>query len=65
MVASFSKMKDYKTFFETAKLINQMRDDVTFIAVGDGVYFDEYKNLYANERIIFTGKQIQPGCLTI
>ena len=36
MVAAFSKYKDYKTFFLTANLILKHRDDVSFIAVGDG-----------------------------
>jgi glycosyltransferase involved in cell wall biosynthesis len=35
MIASFSKFKDYKTFYEAASLILQKRSDVTFLAVGN------------------------------
>ena len=34
MVASFSKAKDYKTFFHAANIVLQKRDDITFLAVG-------------------------------
>jgi glycosyltransferase involved in cell wall biosynthesis len=35
MVASFSKAKDYKTFFKAAGIVLEKRDDVTFLAVGN------------------------------
>lgn len=35
MIASFSRFKDYKTFYEAASLILQKRSDVTFLAVGN------------------------------
>jgi glycosyltransferase involved in cell wall biosynthesis len=35
MVASFSKKKDYNTFFKAAELLLLKRDDVTFIAIGN------------------------------
>jgi len=34
MVASFSKAKDYKTFFKAAGIVLEKRDDVTFLAIG-------------------------------
>ena len=34
MVASFSKFKDYATYFKAAQLLLEKRDDVTFVAVG-------------------------------
>lgn len=35
MVASFSELKDYKTFFNAAELLLKKRNDVTFIAIGE------------------------------
>ena len=35
MVASFSKFKDYKTYFKAAALVLSERNDVTFIAIGN------------------------------
>jgi glycosyltransferase involved in cell wall biosynthesis len=35
MVASFSKYKDYKTYFKAAELVLSERNDVTFIAIGN------------------------------
>ena len=34
MVASFSKSKDYKTYFEAAQKLLDLRTDVTFLAIG-------------------------------
>jgi glycosyltransferase involved in cell wall biosynthesis len=36
MVASFSRLKDYQTFFNAAQLILKKRNDVVFIAIGSG-----------------------------
>ncbi len=41
MVATFSDKKDYKTFFDAAQIILKQRQDVTFIAIGDGENFDK------------------------
>lgn len=41
MVASFSKYKDYHTFFKSAQLILRNRTDITFLAVGSGTDSDE------------------------
>jgi glycosyltransferase involved in cell wall biosynthesis len=35
MVATFSKYKDYKTYFSAAKKILQRRNDITFLAIGN------------------------------
>jgi len=34
MVATFSKYKDYKTYFDAAQLLLNDREDITFIAIG-------------------------------
>ena len=34
MVASFSKTKDYKTYFSAAQLLLETRKDITFLAIG-------------------------------
>ncbi|PTM15081.1 MAG: hypothetical protein DA408_00230 [Bacteroidetes bacterium] len=60
MVGAVEDRKDYTLFVEVAKAVLQVRDDVSFVAVGDG------KNLAAcraripaayQNRIIFTGNQ--------
>jgi glycosyltransferase involved in cell wall biosynthesis len=43
MVASFSDLKDYDTFFRSACEVLSVRDDVTFVAVGDGVHFERFQ----------------------
>jgi glycosyltransferase involved in cell wall biosynthesis len=35
MIASFSKFKDYKTYYEAASLILRRRKDVTFLSIGN------------------------------
>jgi glycosyltransferase involved in cell wall biosynthesis len=60
MVASFSKNKDYKRFFEVGIALNKLRQDTIFIGVGffqqeDAKYFEESKvliNGYTNLRAI-------------
>jgi glycosyltransferase involved in cell wall biosynthesis len=59
MVASFSEKKDYKTYFDAAKNILKKRGDITFLTIGDGVYFNKYKQLYGqNDNIKFLGLQL-------
>jgi glycosyltransferase involved in cell wall biosynthesis len=61
MVATFSTNKDYKTFFSIAEKITTVRDDITFIAVGDSCRF---KNVFKpfrglvdrNPKIVLTGR---------
>ncbi len=60
MVATFSDNKDYTTFINAAQSIIEYRDDVTFIAVGDGDNLESCKNLVKPEfqnRIKFLGRQ--------
>lgn len=60
MVATFSEKKDYETFITTAKSIIKERDDVTFIAIGDGIYYDKFYNSIADtdrNRIKLLGRQ--------
>ena len=59
MVASFSERKDYSTFLTAAKIVLSNRNNVTFLAVADGVNFEScMKSVPENHknRIIFTGK---------
>lgn len=44
MVASFSEKKDYKTFIDAGQMVLEKRNDVTFAAIGDGVYLDTIQN---------------------
>jgi glycosyltransferase involved in cell wall biosynthesis len=43
MVAAFSELKDYDLFIDVAKATGKIRDDVTFVGVGDGVL---WKHIY-------------------
>lgn len=42
MVAAFAPRKDWDGFFEMARRISQQRDDVTFLAVGDGELLEDF-----------------------
>jgi glycosyltransferase involved in cell wall biosynthesis len=60
MVATFSSLKDYETYFIAASLILAKRSDVVFIAVGDGPHFEKHKRCIPprfQERIKLLGKQ--------
>lgn len=48
MVAEFSDLKDYGTFFLAAKAILKKRKDVLFLALGDGKYLDHYREIVAD-----------------
>jgi glycosyltransferase involved in cell wall biosynthesis len=58
MVAEFSDLKDYNTFFMAAKDILKDRTDIVFLAIGDGKYYDYYKNDVCRgiENILFAGR---------
>ncbi|HEY3777191.1 MAG TPA: glycosyltransferase [Rhizomicrobium sp.] len=43
MVATFSPLKDYDTFFAAAERLCASRGDVTFVAIGAGQRFAEYE----------------------
>mgnify|MGYP001820057870 CR=1 FL=1 len=58
MVAAFRSTKDYKTFLIGANEILKLRDDVTFVCVGDGLTFRKCKSYVKDkfqDRVIFTG----------
>lgn len=60
MVGAFADRKDYKTYIRTAILLLQKRDDVTFLAIGDGKNLPESKMLLPekfSDRFLFTGLQ--------
>ncbi|MCJ7482987.1 MAG: glycosyltransferase family 4 protein [Thermodesulfovibrionales bacterium] len=52
MVASFSDMKDHDKFINVAKEISYIRQDVTFVAVGNGIHFKRIKKRVLDEHII-------------
>lgn len=52
MVASFTKVKDYNTFFAAAEIITGKRNDITFMAIGEGDNYLFYKNKYPNSSLI-------------
>jgi len=57
MVASFSDKKDYPMFFSIAQQITSTRDDISFVAVGDGTEVERYsEQITPNPRIILTGR---------
>ncbi len=58
MVASFSDSKDYSMFFGLAEYYNVKNPDITFLAIGDGLFFKHFKDLKNNksiDNIIMTG----------
>lgn len=60
MVGSFSERKDYKTYLEATLLLLKKRDDVSFVAVGDGPDLKKCQLMIPQEysaRCIFTGVQ--------
>ena len=60
MVATFSNNKDYDTFITAAQSILQARENVTFLAIGDGVNLEKCRKLVKTQfqdRFRFLGKQ--------
>lgn len=60
MVAAFSSFKDYDLFIDVAKNICKIRNDITFIAVGDGPDWKRIQERILVEHIdnvILTGSQ--------
>lgn len=51
MVATFSELKDYDLFLNVALATSRLRDDVCFLAVGDGPLFDHIRERIRNESI--------------
>jgi glycosyltransferase involved in cell wall biosynthesis len=59
MVAEFSDYKDFSTFIRAAREVLARRQDVVFVAVGDGKNLDACKRMVStNEKsIVFLGKR--------
>ena len=59
MVASFLELKDYATYLTAAVKLASVREDVTFLCIGDGDDTDSRKLVppKLSGRIIFTGRQ--------
>lgn len=60
MVGSFWIFKDYDLFVDVAKEIKKTRSDVTFVGVGDGIYFDRIQQRIHEEQVenvILTGRR--------
>lgn len=60
MVATFSDFKDYPTFIKASQIILALRNDVTFIAVGDGPNLQSIKRSVLDKyraKIIFCGQR--------
>ena len=53
MVASFSKMKDYKSFVKSAELVLEKRKDVIFVCIGDGANLIQIKSSISLENKSF------------
>lgn len=52
MVASFSELKDFKTYFKAAQLILDSRTDVTFVAIGKNTDSIIARSLIENKKIM-------------
>jgi len=66
MVATFSKLKDYDFFLEVAKRMKLIRDDVTFLAVGDGGEWIRIQQRILDEEIdnvCLTGRRLDVEAL--
>ena len=60
MVASFSVNKDYPTYIKAALMVLEKRDDVTFLAIGNGLNLEKYKTYVKSKykrKIKFLGRQ--------
>lgn len=56
MAARVDQWKDHRCFIDVAQQILSIRDDVTFLSIGKGIYLDIYqKETYNNPRILFLG----------
>ena len=57
MVATFSRFKDWDTFFEAASRVWARRQDVTFVAVGGGQFLEAYRRRGGGHPgVVFTGR---------
>ena len=57
-VAAFAQRKDYKTYIDAAKIVLEIRNDVVFLAIGDGPDLEKIRNYVPKllrDKIHFTG----------
>ncbi|CAM4170261.1 glycosyltransferase [Zobellia roscoffensis] len=57
-VAAFADRKDYATYIKAAQLVLSARNDVTFLAIGNGPNLEKTRNSISNKtlnNVIFTG----------
>ena len=60
MIAAFYDRKDYYTYMDAAVEVAKQRDDVTFMAIGEGPLLPKCEAMVPTElkdRILFTGRQ--------
>ena len=60
MVGTFSRFKDYRTFFAMAAIVARQMNDVTFLAVGDGPMLQDVKDSIPDglrPRVAFLGRR--------
>ena len=59
MVASFTVLKDYKTYIEAASNVLETKSDVTFLCIGSGDSngYQEMVEIKNRKKILFLGKQ--------
>ena len=56
MIATFSNQKDYQTYLQSAASLLKLRNDITFLAVGDGPLRSSIMKEFSDaDKIIFTG----------
>jgi glycosyltransferase involved in cell wall biosynthesis len=58
MVAQFQPQKDWETYLKAAEIVLSQRDDVTFLATGDGPLLEKFKSSVPPaiaDNVIFTG----------
>lgn len=59
MVGNFTRFKDYRSFFAMAKMVLSLRNDVSFVGVGDGPDLEFFRTELApySERIKLPGRR--------
>jgi glycosyltransferase involved in cell wall biosynthesis len=59
MIGRFHGHKDYRTYLEAARKLLDIRDDVSFMAIGEGPELDNLRETYvpgSHGRLLFTGR---------
>jgi glycosyltransferase involved in cell wall biosynthesis len=49
MFARVDHYKDYDSFVALSEEVRKIRDDVTFLAVGGGIDYEKYRDMYSND----------------